>query len=447
MLSSLSSLKLTILLMVALCLLVFAGAYIPQSINEEELCARFGDAIARIIAMLGLNRVFSSSLFLLVTGMLFLNLVACSVSRQRSRVTHRLIPGRGKSAGEIASMSHSISIDVSDSVESRLELVKFMRARRFLVTDAGSRLIFEKGRMGYLAGPCTHLGLFLLLGGVAFSAACGYSGCVSGTVGSRLSVPAIHAQQPLLGKAEQDWLVIKDTRRENHPSGEPKQWKTELEILDKHGHLRSQGITSVNNPLTVNSVTYYQADWQLKAVTLKFGKQLAQVPLERIGNSLAGVVSLSKDLSLVVVVASDGASLQIYGVLDEQPSANFLADLKLKQTVTLDALKIAYEAPVAVTTLQYKYDPGLPLVHASFVFLLMGAALVSVPRCRIFACLETGDDSRLSLYLGWEPTPFQSLAENELESIAQVVAPHLKPASGTSNFELLPTTSVRTNNS
>lgn len=138
MLSSLSSLKLTTFLMVALCLLIFCGAWIPQNINEQELYVRFGDPQARTVVMLGLHRVFSSSLFLLVIGLLFVNLAACSVSRLRSRVTHRLMPGKGKSAGEIASMSHSISIDVSDSVDSRLYLVKFMkRVRRFSVIDNG----------------------------------------------------------------------------------------------------------------------------------------------------------------------------------------------------------------------------------------------------------------------------------------------------------------------
>jgi cytochrome c biogenesis protein ResB len=207
MLSLLSSLRLTTALLSLLALLTLAGAAIPQTGDNQPLVTLFGEPFARLLSGLRLTAVFRSPLFFLILAGLFINLVSCTQSRLRRRIAQRLMKALPKTPAEIERLPSARSLPVDDIESGRCRLMEAMTDRGFTSFSEGSHLVFTKGRLGWLAGPFTHAGLFLLLLGVTVNALFGFAGDVSGSEGSHLSVPATNAAQPLLGSPVQKSLL------------------------------------------------------------------------------------------------------------------------------------------------------------------------------------------------------------------------------------------------
>ncbi|MFH2114918.1 MAG: cytochrome c biogenesis protein ResB [Spirochaetota bacterium] len=78
---SLRSLKLAFVLIVILALLAAIGGIIPQNAQEDFYTSNFNSLTSSIIVRLSLDRVFTSTLFLLVAAVFSLNLTICTVHR------------------------------------------------------------------------------------------------------------------------------------------------------------------------------------------------------------------------------------------------------------------------------------------------------------------------------------------------------------------------------
>lgn len=426
MLRYLSSLKLTIFLLSWLAALTMIGALIPQGDNRQEFVLLLGRPVARFCEWMGLTSVFQSPLYVLTIGALFLNLAACTISKMVARIAHRVGPAALHDSHAIEKLPGSCRLEVDNLGGARRLLCDLMQERGFTVQEDGARLLFCKGRLGYFAGPVTHVGLFMLLAGVIISSLFGYTGDVSAVEGATVAVPPAGAAAPVLGRSGRFWLRINRTWRDNYPSGQPKQWYSDLQVRGDHGGIKSGGTTSVNNPLTLDGIDYYQSDWYPSAVDLQVGQQSVRVPLTEMSRSnRLGILSVTPDLSLVTLVSDDGSQLRAYAKQNSQPQPQLLSHLKKGQAFSTGPFSVKYTGPVITTTLHYKHDPGQVLTLGSLFFFMLGATLVALPRCRMWACSEETRDGCF-LVLGWEPTPFSFLTDNEAVLAHKRLAPLLR---------------------
>lgn len=83
-LQTLSSVRLFFWLIGLILAACVVGAVVPQGEMPERYAVMFGAPAARLIAALGLHRVFSSAWFLTLLAGLGLNLAACSISRLKT---------------------------------------------------------------------------------------------------------------------------------------------------------------------------------------------------------------------------------------------------------------------------------------------------------------------------------------------------------------------------
>ncbi|MBZ0188815.1 MAG: cytochrome c biogenesis protein ResB, partial [Candidatus Obscuribacterales bacterium] len=378
-LKELASLNLTFILLALLIFLSMAGAWIPQAdtISQSELTERFGTDGKNLLAITGLGNVFHSPLFLTVVSLVFINLICCTALTMAPRIKNKLMSKDFKSPEEIEQLSLTESF-LSKRVESPTALKKVFQQRGFKVRLFNQALVAEKGRLGWLAAPLTHLGLFILLAGVIVSSLTGYSGILFLSPGESLKLDHIQKTKPTLG-AVPSWTVkLNSTYRDNYPNGKPKQWYSKLEIGDGKKVVR-KGEVSVNNPFLYDGVEFYQSDWKIEAVKLTLAGEEIRIPVQEMAGEYMGALPLIPQLLIIVSVENTGGPVKIYLKSDESQTPKLLTSLKSGGTHNLGRLSIKYDGIILKSGLQYKHDPGQPVVYTAFIFLFLGAIFVATP--------------------------------------------------------------------
>ncbi len=407
-------------MLTALTLLTLCGAWIPQTSQTDpsELLERFGKDGLSILNFLGLTNVFYSPLYLVNVLLVFVNLAVCTATRMAPRIRARLQKADFLSGDEIACLPFASCTFVKGAAEHSQLIHDKMRRQGFSVKTSGSKMIFEKGRIGWLAAPATHLGLFVLLAGILISAATGYNGSVDLTVGQTIDFPQAHSEKPRIGSLPHYRLTLDSSSRESYKSGEPKQWYSGLTLLDHGGRKIASGQTCVNSPFSAAGIDFYQSDWRLSSVKLTLDGNPLSIPLKSMGGDSMGVMPLAQDMLLIAVVHERESPVRLYLKLEETPMPRLFAQLNKGQTFQVSPLTIKYDGAAITSGIHYKYDPGLPIVYASFILLMAGAIFVSFPQYRIWADAEQTAEGTYRWTTGCCPTKFSQLLTLQAKTLA-----------------------------
>lgn len=413
------SLKLTLVLLAVLLLLTVLGAWIPQaSVTDEAIyLEKFGTDGSVLLKSLGLTNAFQSPTFLFSIALLFLNLAACTAVNMGPRIRKKFAGQDFTCAVKIRHMKQQTSVHVTKSPEdSAKDLIAQFATCGFSARRAGSRFIFEKGKIGWLAAPVTHAGLFILLIGICVTAQGGYRGIVNVNTGESMDFP-LQDKKPLIGKLPKWRLTLNDARKEDHPTGKVRQWYSTVSVNDFQGKPIGSGTVSVNTPITVGGIDIYQSDWELKAIKLRIDGKDLQLPVQPMGSQFMGILQIMPEFMLIGVVPSANAPMHLFFKHDGHPSPKLVATLGLNETFKLGDVRITNAGTVVTSGLQYKYDPGLPIVYVSFLFLTVGAYLVATPSHRIFAEIVEDEDNHSDIVLGSDQTKFAGLIKRELRKV------------------------------
>jgi cytochrome c biogenesis protein len=179
---------------------------------------------------------------------------------------------------------------------------------------------------------------------------------------------------------------------------------------------------SVNTPITVGGIDIYQSDWALKALKLRIDGKDLQLPVQPMGSQFMGILQIMPEFMLIGVVPSANAPMRLFFKHDGHPSPKLVATLGLNETFKLGDVRITNAGTVVTSGLQYKYDPGLPIIYVSFLFLTVGAYLVATPSHRIFAEVVEDDDFNCDIVLGSDQTKFAGLIKRELRKVESALA-------------------------
>ncbi len=388
----LASVKLTIFLMSLTALTVLIGAWCPQesASGKEKVVEQFGPETAKLLSQLGITDIYHSPFFLSLIAMLTLNMIFCSFMRVFPRVKLLRKPLPFLAGKDIGKLPVNTSVVLAKDDKSALAAVALKLASKgFKVSTSEEKLLAEYGKYGRLAATVTHIGLLTLLVGVTITSWTGFSGFQPVLLNSHLDFHESEHSKLWIGKLP-EWTVRVDaTHREDHPTGEPKQWFSKLTVINKDGkELKTQEI-SVNNPLTYDGVDIYQSSWGLDHILLNFNGNERRLDLRPMGKLYAAFLPLDQGTMMLFSVRSDGTPIKVFAKRPDWEGPRMLTELSQAKPAKLGPVTISLVRTMPVTGLQYKCDPGLPITYIAFALIIVGVMMAAIPHRHVWVCLET----------------------------------------------------------
>jgi cytochrome c biogenesis protein len=239
-----------------------------------------------------------------------------------------------------------------------------------------------------------------LLCGLTISSWTGFSGFKPAIPGESFSLADAQHSHLWIGSLPK-WLVkINDTRREDYPSGEVKQWYSNISIVDNADHVLKNQTISVNDPLTYNGVDIYQSSWSLKSLKLSFNDRTEELPLQSMGKLFAAFLPLPDQSIIIFSVRDQKSPLRIFAKRKDWDAPKLISEVFINQGIALGDVFISYKGTVAQTGLQYKCDPGFPPVCFAFILIIAGISLAAIPHRQVWAFIQSNDAKLSTIYIG-----------------------------------------------
>lgn len=267
LLDKLASMKLAIFVFLALAACSVVGTLLPQGLTEHQIHQHFSPGAAAWIKALGLNDVYRTGWFRSLLVLLCVNLTICSI--QRLPKTLRLIRRKeeGVSAEKLSKFAvhaHFIVAKPLAEVEPRLrEIVgsEFAPLQPLPAPAEGASAMSgfaEKGRWSTLMAYVVHLSVLVVLVGALVGSTMGFKGFMNISESEQ-------SNEVMLGDGEESITLPFEVRNDDfdvtyYDTGAPKEFRSDLVIVRDGKEVLKQTIR-VNDPLTVDGITFYQSSY------------------------------------------------------------------------------------------------------------------------------------------------------------------------------------------
>ena len=154
------------------------------------------------------------------------------------------------------------------------------------------------------------------------------------------------------------------------------QFYSDLSILDKNGNEIKRQTSSVNYPVIYKDVYFYQTDWNLIGLRLKYKpNQINEYPLFNRLNKKIKIwltwIPYNNDFKTGFILIID--NLQGYCSIYNK-EGQFIGNFELNENLTND-LTIRLDDIISSTGLQIKTDPSIPIIYTGFLFLMFSTLI------------------------------------------------------------------------
>lgn len=398
-----ASVRLTVVLLSLIALTILIGAWCPQEsqVGQEKVIEQFGEDMAMFLIKAGIADIFHTPFFLILIGLLTVNMIACSFQRVFPKVRLLRQPMPYLSSQSVIKLPWHHQLVFNGDVERARSILSGELARLHYVTNwQKNRLQAEFGKFGRLAPTITHIGLLSLLAGVTITSWTGFSGFSPVLLNDYLSFHDAKHSHLWLGQLPTWRVKVNSTSRVDYPSGEAKQWFSDLSVVDSQDKILMRQEISVNNPLTYDGVDIYQSSWGLDRLLLRFNGQTRSFNLRPMGKLYAAFLPLGQDCVLIFSVHDQKQPLRLFAKRPDWTAPRLLGEVPLKHELKLGSVSVEYIKALPVTGLQYKRDPGLIVTFCAFAFIIAGVILAAVPHRLVWADIseefaqESNDENR-----------------------------------------------------
>ncbi len=260
----LSTVRLTIVVCIALAATSVIGTLIPQNQSFDYYLTRFGIRPAGVLKTLGFFDLYHSPLFVGLLCLLALNLVFCTcrrfpnVWRSLTRDPHVPLVEHIEKWKHVAKIPLSTDLPTAKEVLSKAIQKIFGNPR---IQDADGIVFYgvQRGRWARVGPYVTHASILLILIGALVGSLFGFKGFVTIQEGSQVDSVQIGSS----GRVRPLGFTIHCTRFSitNYPNGTPKEYRSEITIKDTEGRVVLEGPVRVNHPVTYNGITLYQSTY------------------------------------------------------------------------------------------------------------------------------------------------------------------------------------------
>lgn len=385
------SVRLTVLVLLAIAVAAAIGTVIPQ--NQTDLFYRmnFSDTSYRIFSALDLFDLYHSLWFQALILVLAINIVACSIDRLRI-VWKIVFPGTiSFSPGAFTEKNTTDPVTVHAAPETlkepfQKELKKHCRTTRLEETTDGFYLFGEKGRLSRLGVYVVHFSVLLLLCGTLASSITGFEGTVKIPEGEKartINLKDTGTEKPL------DFVIrCDDFEVSFYDSGSPKKFRSTLSIIE-NGEVALTKDILVNKPLHYKGISIFQSTYgaaSVKSATLSFTSKKSGMVYRKtlsFGQSVElpenlGTFTLNRLADRYMFREQHDLGQTLIGTIKKGGNIQTVAlplrfdkfD-KMRQNagtvITIDNISRTY-----YTGLQVRRDPGVPIVYASFILMIVG---------------------------------------------------------------------------
>jgi cytochrome c biogenesis protein len=429
----LGSARLAVTLLSLVALTVLIGAWCPQEsqVGLQKVIDEFGEQTAQVLSKWGITDIFHTPWFLILIAMLTVNLIAASFQRVFPKLRLLTKPLPFLPAQAIEKLPNSQKLVLKTSKEKALEqLESTLRKRLYFVKRKDFSLVAEQGKIGRLAPTVTHIGLLSLLVGVTITSWTGFGGFQPVPVDGSLTFGDSEHSKLWIGKLPQWRVKVNETHREDYETGEPKQWYSDLSVIDGSGKEVKRQQISVNNPLTYDGVDIYQSSWALDSIAVSFNGHNQELPLRQMGKVNAAFLPLDSGTILIFSIRGQNAPLRVFAKTPNWPSPKLLAEVPPKHSINLGSVQLTYKKAIPVTGLQYKCDPALPLTYVAFGFIMAGVLLAAIPYRQLWASSASSEETDATaepntciLTFGGTSMKAKAAFTKSLEKIAQEFEP------------------------
>ncbi len=395
-----TSITLGIVLLALILILSFIETLIPQSAwtREVDYISQYGVEGYRWIKALGLDNIYGSWYFLLLTVLFFLNLSFNTYVRLRASIRWWHTDFARTDTSKLAALPLHRRLELGPaSTNPKLikEKVRSVLRRRFYrVKETPQGLFAEKWKFERFGIDVLHLSLLAVIIGLILTFALGFR-----------TIQIAHKGEVFEVSNGGFKVKVEDFWSENYPDSERvMDWKSTLTILEDGQPVKTQTI-EVNKPLIYKGIWFYQTafgqDWQGAAqVTLRVmrtsdGKDLGEftakvddgftIPDEGVfvavktflpdfdltenGIAYSRTQRLLNPAAYIEVFDTKGNRLMrtwSFSQLGMQALAEqYLKDLPYRIRL------VGMKAP-EFTGLQITYDPGMPVAYGGFVMMFVG---------------------------------------------------------------------------
>jgi len=263
------SMRTALVLLFAIAAASILGSLFPQrGISPQRVAQYLADhpGVGPVLDRLGMFDVFGSAWFTAIYLALLTALTACLVPRARAFA--RLLRARPpRSGAALSRYRNTATFDSALPLEQALAVAgRVLRRRRFRVAVHGDSVAAEKGYLREAGSLLFHVSFLLLLVGLAYGKGWGYRGQVTLVEGETISNTRVNYDAFTPGRwygpeqLPQFSLRLDDFSNSFWPSGQPREFASRLTAVDAEGRTQRQKV-GVNRPMTVDGTRVFQSDY------------------------------------------------------------------------------------------------------------------------------------------------------------------------------------------
>ena len=370
----LSNLNLSIIILLVIAILSFLGTIIEQDQSVDYYKLHYpisNNAIWiinwKMIMILGLDHVYTTSWFFLLLILFFCSLITCTFSRQLPSLRNAR-NWKFMKYSEYNPNTYKLKMDNSFTLS---KIIYELNINHYYVFHRHYNTYAYKGIIGRIAPIFVHISIIVTLIGALLGLFNGFT--------AQQMIPnqeVFHIQNViksgynsslptnLIGK-------INNFRVEYNNDESIKQFYTDISLLDNNGKCLTRKQMSVNFPLIFKGTTLYQTDWQINALRIEINDKY-QIQQKLHENFIKDTkiwtykLYITDKYYITLIITDLKSKIFIYNTLGQ-----LIHKIGIGERFQINGVNIKIKEIMTETGIQVKTDPGIMYVYLGFLVLIV----------------------------------------------------------------------------